>query len=78
MGAGHLDFSDLCEIPELAELVDDGCDPKLIDPALVRSIVATVGAAWLGRWLVGDERWDPALDDAAIEALGPVQVWYER
>ncbi len=78
MGAGHLDFSDLCEIPEMAAIVDDGCDPALIDPALVRAIVATVSAAWLGRFLVGDERWDPWLEDAALRALGPVEVWSER
>ena len=77
MGAGHLDFSDLCEIPEMAAIVDDGCNPDLVDPALVRAIVATVGTAWLGRWLAGDERWDDALADDAIAALGPVQVWSE-
>jgi predicted dienelactone hydrolase len=75
MGAGHLDFSDLCEIPEMAAIVDDGCDPTLIDPALVRSIVATVSVPWLGRYLLGDERWEPWLEDAALRALGPVEVW---
>lgn len=75
MGAGHLDFSDLCEIPEMAAIVDDGCDPALIDPALVRSIVAAVSVPWLGRFLMGDGRWEPWLDDASLSGLGPVEVW---
>lgn len=76
-GAGHLDFSDLCEIVELATVFGDGCNPELIDPALVRAITATIGTAWLGRRLLGDERWDPFLEDDALHALGPLDVWQE-
>jgi predicted dienelactone hydrolase len=50
-GAGHLDFSNLCDIALARLFVDDGCDPDSIDPAVVQQITNTLTTAFLGKHL---------------------------
>jgi predicted dienelactone hydrolase len=65
-GAGHLDFSNLCDIALARLFVDDGCDPALIDPASVQQITKTLTTAFLGRHLK-NQRYD-----VGAYASGPV------
>jgi predicted dienelactone hydrolase len=75
LGAGHLDFSNLCEIALAAQFVDDGCDPALIEPREVHTRVMTVGTAFLRRFLSGETGYDAWLEEAAVLGLGRVEVW---
>jgi predicted dienelactone hydrolase len=77
-GAGHLDFSNLCEI-ELAKMfVDDGCDAASIDPAVVQARSKTLATAFAKTYVEGDDRYAPYLDEDAIESLGNVEAWTDR
>ncbi|HJZ88444.1 MAG TPA: alpha/beta hydrolase [Polyangia bacterium] len=76
MGAGHLDFSDLCEVPIAVAFIRDGCNAQNIDPTLVRARVATLSAAFTLRFLLGDPRYDAYLDPAYVTGLGNLQYWH--
>jgi predicted dienelactone hydrolase len=76
-GAGHLDFSNLCEIPIAALFVDDGCDPASIAPADVQSRVSTLATAFALRYLAGDEEYDAYLAPAYVNGLGKLEYWSE-
>lgn len=75
MGAGHLDFSNLCEVALARQFIDDGCDPANIDPAVVQQRTNRVGVAFALRYLRDDPRYDALLDPNAVNALGNVQYW---
>ena len=77
MGAGHLDFSNLCEVPLAAQLVDDGCDPASTDPEVVHARVISVATAFAYRHVLGDVRYDPVLAVPHVVALGTVEYWAE-
>jgi predicted dienelactone hydrolase len=78
LGAGHLDFSNLCEI-ELATLfIDDGCDATKIDPLDVQARAKTLGTAFAKVWIEGDDRYDDVLQSEAVLALGEVEYWSEE
>jgi predicted dienelactone hydrolase len=72
LGAGHLDFSNLCEVPLAKQFIDDGCDPAHIDPAVVHDRTNRVATAFALRYLRDDPRYDAALVIPVIEALGNV------
>ena len=76
VGAGHLDFSNLCDVAIARLFVDDGCEPDNIDPAVVHRRVRAVGTAFALRYLLDDERAEPYLAPAAVAALG--DVVYQR
>ncbi|MBI2376199.1 MAG: dienelactone hydrolase family protein [Deltaproteobacteria bacterium] len=76
-GAGHLDFSNLCDIRIARLFVNDGCDPDLIDPARVHGVVKTVGTAFLRRHLLGEMSAEPYLVDTFVRAQGPLDYWRE-
>jgi predicted dienelactone hydrolase len=77
MGAGHLDFSNLCEV-ELAKLfIDDGCDEANIDPLDVQARVKTVGTAFAQTYIAGDGRYASSLEEGAVEGLGDTEWWGE-
>ena len=73
--AGHLDFSDLCEVPIAMLFIDDGCDPDLIDPEVVHARTRAVAAAFLARYLTGHAGYESFLAPAWVEALGNVTYW---
>lgn len=75
MGAGHLDFSNLCEVPIAQQLVNDGCDPAKIDPAVVLQRSKTVATAFVRRHLLGETGYDAYLTPSSVSALGNVQYW---
>jgi predicted dienelactone hydrolase len=75
MNAGHLDFSNLCEVPIAQQLVDDGCDPTKIDPVVVHARTNRVATAFALRYLLSDPRYDAFLADPAVMALGNVMYW---
>lgn len=75
VGAGHLDFSDLCSVPIATIFVDDGCDPANIDPAVVHARVSLIATAFAHRYINGELGYEPYLDPAAITALGDVSYW---
>jgi predicted dienelactone hydrolase len=75
VGAGHLDFSDLCSVPIATLFIDDGCDPDSIDPAVVHARVLAVATAFAHRYLGGEVGYEPYLDPAAVTALGNVSYW---
>jgi predicted dienelactone hydrolase len=77
LGAGHLDFSNLCEVPLAAQFIDDGCDPASIDPAVVQDRVIAVATAFAYRHVVGDVRYDPGLAIPHVVAMGDVAYWAE-
>jgi predicted dienelactone hydrolase len=72
INAGHLDFSNLCEVPLAKQFIDDGCDETKIDPAVVQARTNRVATAFALRYLRDDPRYDAALDAAAVTALGNV------
>ncbi len=76
IGAGHLDFSNLCEVPIAAAFVDDGCDPASIDPAEVHERVKLVATAFIRRHLDGETGYDPYLEPAFVTALGAIEYWH--
>ncbi len=75
MEAGHLDFSNLCEVPIAKQFVDDGCDPAHIDPAVVHARTNVVATAFALRYLRDEPAYDAYLAPAAVTALGNVQYW---
>jgi predicted dienelactone hydrolase len=75
MNAGHLDFSNLCEVPIAQQFVDDGCDPAKIDPAVVHRRTNAVATAFVLRYQLGKMQYDPALVPAHVMGLGNVQYW---
>jgi predicted dienelactone hydrolase len=75
LGAGHLDFSNLCEVPLAAQLVDDGCDPASIDPVVVHARVRAIATAFARRYLDDEPGWEPYLDPAWVSGLGDVTYW---
>ena len=75
MNAGHLDFSNLCEVPIAQQFIDDGCDPAKIDPAIVHKRVNAVATAFLLRYALGATQYDPALVPTQVMGLGNVQYW---
>lgn len=75
MNAGHLDFSNLCEVPIAQQLVDDGCDPTKIDPAVVHRRTNAVATAFVLRYQLGLTGYDPMLSPAHVTSLGNVQYW---
>jgi predicted dienelactone hydrolase len=72
MGAGHLDFSNLCEVPLAQQFVHDGCDPASIDPDIVHRRANTVATAFALRYLDDLVGYDPALGVGEVTALGNV------
>lgn len=72
VGAGHLDFSNLCDVAIARAFVDDGCNPDNIEPALVHERVRAVATAFLLRYLLDDERAEDRLLEPAVTALGAV------
>jgi predicted dienelactone hydrolase len=77
VGAGHLDFSNLCEVPIAAAFVDDGCDPEKIPAPEVHARVRAVAAAFARRYLLGDARYDEHLAPEWVRALGRLEYWSE-
>ena len=77
VGAGHLDFSNLCEVPVATLLVNDGCDPPKIDPREVQSRTRTLSAAFAHRYLDDDVRYDAFLAPSAVVALGRLDYWWD-
>lgn len=75
MNAGHLDFSNLCEVPIAQQFIDDGCDPTKIDPAIVHARTNAVATAFVLRYQLAQSQYDPALAPAHVTALGNVQFW---
>ena len=75
MGAGHLDFSNLCEVPIAQQFIDDGCDPAKIDPAVVQRRTNAVATAFALRYLTGNPGYDPMLSVGHVMGLGNVQYW---
>jgi predicted dienelactone hydrolase len=73
VGAGHLDFSNLCEVPIAMLFVDDGCDEALIDPAVVHQRVNTIGTAFALTHLADDVRYAALLERDAVLGLGNVE-----
>jgi predicted dienelactone hydrolase len=74
-GAGHLDFSNLCEVPLAKIFVKDGCDPTMIDPEIVHARTSTVATAFVLRYLVGDVRYEDDLASSYVTGLGNVDYW---
>ncbi|MBI4817341.1 MAG: dienelactone hydrolase family protein [Deltaproteobacteria bacterium] len=75
IGAGHLDFSNLCDIRIARLFVNDGCDPAQIEPARVHEIVKTVSVAFLKRHLLGEHGYDAYLEDSFVKNQGPLDYW---
>jgi len=75
MGAGHLDFSNLCEVPIAQQFIDDGCDPSKIDPEVVHARTNAVATAFALRYLTGNAAYDPMLSVMQVTGLGNVQYW---
>jgi predicted dienelactone hydrolase len=75
MNAGHLDFSNLCEVAIAQQFIDDGCDPAKIDPAVVQRRTKEVATAFVLRYQLGLTQYDPALAPAHVMGLGNVQYW---
>lgn len=76
VGAGHLDFSNLCDVAIARAFVDDGCNPDNIEPAVVHERVRAVGTAFVLRYLLDDLRADERLAEPVVTALG--DVTYQR
>jgi predicted dienelactone hydrolase len=76
LGAGHMDFSDVCGISTIEGFFDDGCDPARIDPAIVHDRVRVLVLAFLRRYLDGDPAADAWLEPAAVSALGDIEYTY--
>lgn len=72
LGAGHLDFSDLCEVDIARMALNDGCDPASLDPQVVRDRVNVLALAFLERYLNGDASFDARLDPTAVSTLGNI------
>jgi predicted dienelactone hydrolase len=70
LGAGHLDFSNLCEVALAKMFTKDGCDPASIDPMVVQARVQAIGTAFAHRYLRDDLRYQPFLEPAYVSALG--------
>ncbi len=75
LGAGHLDFSNLCDVPGVSSFVDDGCDPEKVDPAEVHRVVRTIATAFVGRYLFADEAYDTLLEPEGACAVGVAECW---
>ncbi|HEY5922825.1 MAG TPA: dienelactone hydrolase family protein [Kofleriaceae bacterium] len=75
VNAGHLDFSNLCEVPIAQQFIDDGCDPAMIDPAVVHRRTNAVATAFVLRYQLGLVQYDPVLAPAHVTGLGNVQYW---
>ncbi len=72
LGAGHLDFSNLCEIDGMQAFLDDGCDPEAVEPLIVQARVNTVATAFVQVFLLEDERYAQFLDAEYVLGLGNV------
>lgn len=70
LGAGHLDFSNLCDVPLAVLFVNDGCNAENVEPAIVQDRTKVIAAAFLGRYLQGNEGYEPYLQQAWVEGLG--------
>jgi signal transduction histidine kinase/predicted dienelactone hydrolase len=67
-GAGHFTFSNLCQI---LEDFGDGCGEGFIPSEEAFPIVDAYSAAWVGRWVRGDERYEAWLEPGAgLDARG--------
>jgi predicted dienelactone hydrolase len=77
LGAGHLDFSNLCEVPIAARLVDDGCDPQQIEPEAVHARAKTISVAFLETSLNGCTAYEPFLEPSYVLGLGSLEYWRE-
>jgi predicted dienelactone hydrolase len=77
LGAGHLDFSDICEIEALSGFLDDGCDPASIEPSVVRARTRVLTLAFLRRYLEADTELDTFLEPAFVVGLGNLEYWRE-
>jgi predicted dienelactone hydrolase len=75
MGAGHLDFSDLCQVPIAQAFIDDGCDPASIDPVVVQARVKTLATAFVRRYVDGAVGYEPYLEPAYAAGLGNLTYW---
>lgn len=74
-GAGHLDFSNLCEVPVALLFVNDGCDAQKIPPQTVHARVNAVATAFLGRHLLGDPGYEAWLSPPSVQGRGNVTFW---
>lgn len=75
LGAGHLDFSNLCEVPIASLFVKDGCNTQNIDPKEVHARVRLLSVAFVRRSLDGDLRYDRYLDPSFVTGLGKLEYW---
>jgi predicted dienelactone hydrolase len=75
VNAGHLDFSNLCEIPIAPLFANDGCDATKISAADVHSRVRTVSTAFALKYLAGAPGQESWLDPATVKAMGKVDYW---
>lgn len=73
LGAGHLDFSNLCDIPIATLFVDDGCDPTQIDPAEVHTRVNAISTAFAKVYIAGNPGYAPFLETESVTALGKLE-----
>jgi predicted dienelactone hydrolase len=74
-GAGHLDFSNLCEVPIAQAFVDDGCDPAQIEPTEVHARVVPLATAFLGLHVAGQTGYGPYLEVDPVLAMNRVEYW---
>ena len=77
LGAGHLDFSNLCEVDGMQIFLDDGCDPEAIDPLIVQARVNTIATAFVQVFLLEDERYAEFLQTDYVLGLGNVGYSHE-
>ena len=77
LGAGHLDFSNLCEIEGMQAFLDDGCDPEAVDPLIVQARVNTIATAFVQVFLLEDERYAKFLQTDYVLGLGDVGYSHE-
>lgn len=78
LGAGHLDFSNLCEVRLASRLVNDGCDPSKIEPAEVHARVRALSVAFLEEMLNACGSYRPYLEPASVMGMGRLEYWWER
>jgi predicted dienelactone hydrolase len=74
-GAGHLDFSNLCDVPAAQAFIRDGCDPTVVDPALVHDRARTLATAFAHAFVAGRDHHLGLLEPGWAEALGDVTFW---
>ncbi len=77
-GAGHLDFSNLCDVAVAKAFINDGCDPTKIEPKDVQSRVSTISTAFAHLYIAGHQFHDAFLEPKSVTALGKLTYQSER